>query len=89
MPAARSVVLTPSTRASQAVGAEEADRLPDGLIRATGRHLDDEVLGHGLFALAAEVTDPAEDVQLRHVAGRAAARDLVADGTLAVDFPFE
>ena len=33
------------------------------------------------------VADPAEDVQLRHVAGGAPARNLVADGAVAVHGP--
>ena len=40
--------------------------------RASRRHLDDEVLRDRLLALCAEVGDPAENVQLGHVAGGAA-----------------
>lgn len=50
-------------------------------------YLDFEVLGDRLAALSAVVGDAAEDVQLRHVPRRAAARDLIADGAVAVDEP--
>src|SRR5919106_411965 len=52
--------------------------------RGRGRHLDDEVLGDRLLALGADVGDAAEDVQLGHVAGCVAGRDLEADGAVAV-----
>jgi hypothetical protein len=52
-----------------------------------GRNLDDEVLRHGLLALCAEVGDPAEDVQLRHVPGGTPGRNVVTDGAVAVRGP--
>src|SRR5258707_13384235 len=51
------------------------------------RHVDDQMLRDGLLALRAAIGDPAQDVQLRHVAGRAAPRDLEDDGAIAIDGP--
>src|SRR5206468_10868722 len=56
----------------------------DSPVLVTRRHLDDEVLRHRLLAPGAEVGDPAENVQLGHVAGGAAGRNLVADCPVAV-----
>src|SRR5579862_2924448 len=59
-----------------------ACRSSAGLVRG---YLDFEVLGEGLAALGAVVGDAAQDVQFGHVSRRAAARDVVADGAVAVD----
>src|SRR5882757_11026286 len=46
---------------------------------------DLDVFHEGLVALGAVVADRAQDVHLRHVAGRAAAGDVVRDGEVAVE----
>lgn len=50
--------------------------------------LDDQVLRHRLLALRADIGDSTQDVQFRHVPGRTAGRDLVADGAVTVNGPF-
>src|SRR5262249_50043867 len=45
------------------------------------------MFGDRLLALRADIGDTAENVQFRHVAGGAPARNLVADGTIPVNGP--
>ena len=47
-------------------------------------HFDDEAFHDRLVALRANVGDSTKDVQLGHIAGRRAGRDLVAHGAVAV-----
>src|SRR5882724_6576558 len=45
------------------------------------------MLGDRLLAVRADIGDTAENVQFRHVAGGAPARNLVADGAIPVNGP--
>ncbi len=45
------------------------------------------MLGHRLLALRADIGDTAENIQFRHVASGAPARNLVADGAIPVNSP--
>ena len=45
------------------------------------------MLGDRLLALRADIGDTAENVQFRHVASGAPARNLVADGAIPVNGP--
>src|SRR5438105_14920634 len=50
-------------------------------------HLRDQMLGDRLLALRADIGNTAKNVQFRHVAGGAPARNLVADGAIPVNDP--
>ena len=45
------------------------------------------MLGYRLLALRADIGDTAENIQFRHVASGAPARNLVADGAIPVNGP--
>src|ERR1700746_3633932 len=45
------------------------------------------MFGDWLFTLRADIGDPTENVQFRHIASGAAARNLVADGAIPVSGP--
>src|SRR6185369_12119895 len=50
-------------------------------------HLSDQMFGDRLLALRADIGDTAENVQFRHVASGAPARNLVADSAIPVNGP--